>query len=442
MRGEGPTSPIVFVLVSYPVGNGFVDSLARPGGNITGFINIEASIGGKWVELLKEIAPNIKRAAVLFNPDTATYADFYLTPIKAAAASLSIEAVPAPVRAVSEIEPAFFQIDRRCGRQCHCHAGRLYRRQPPKRLLRKPNVIAFQTVYPYRYMAQDGGLISYGVDTNDLYRPGAQQLTSTGYSRAPNQPTSPCSSRRSSNWRSTSPRRNLLALRFADIARHRRRSYRVGLRGVGKIVCAVRPRRHRTHNTPTRWRARRALHPTQSQRFDRHYTGHRLDGAGDLRRDPEASRQLDLDLGAVSSSSTSDFAVGRDPRRCAPRRSAPAAAPRSRSAPGRAGRRATPSAAWRPPRRAARHSDAGAHVVGLQFGGQREQDRPARLQDVTELRQPFGEHHRLEMAGRIRQLDDAHLAAGAGAALEPRHHRAGDPAAAGAGLHGAGELGP
>ena len=166
---ESQTSPIVFVLVSDPVGNGFVESLARPGGNITGFINIEASIGGKWVELLKEIAPNIKRAAVLFNPDTATYADFYLTPIKAAAATHAIEVLPTPVRDVSEIEPALLKLtgDAEGGVIVMPDAFTGANRS---KIIAQAGRHAIPTVYPYRFMAQEGGLISYGVDTNDLFR--------------------------------------------------------------------------------------------------------------------------------------------------------------------------------------------------------------------------------------------------------------------------------
>ena len=144
------------MLVSDPVGNGFVDSLARPGGNITGFINIEASIGGKWVELLKEIAPNIKRAAVLFNPDTAPYADFYLTPIKAAAATHAIEVLPTPVRTVSEIEPALLTLtgDARGGVIVMPDAFTGANRS---QIIAQAERHRIPTVYPYRYMAQEGG---------------------------------------------------------------------------------------------------------------------------------------------------------------------------------------------------------------------------------------------------------------------------------------------
>ena len=89
---EAGTIPIVFVVVSDPVGSGFVESLARPGGNMTGFINIESSLGGKWLELLKELAPRISRVAAMFNPDTAPHAEYYVRPFEVAAASLAVQA--------------------------------------------------------------------------------------------------------------------------------------------------------------------------------------------------------------------------------------------------------------------------------------------------------------------------------------------------------------
>jgi putative tryptophan/tyrosine transport system substrate-binding protein len=90
------TIPIIFVMVSDPVGSGFVASLPRPGGNVTGFTAIEGLLGGKWVDLLKEIAPQVARVVLLFNPAMATYAEYYLHPFKAAAASLGVEAIVVP----------------------------------------------------------------------------------------------------------------------------------------------------------------------------------------------------------------------------------------------------------------------------------------------------------------------------------------------------------
>jgi putative ABC transport system substrate-binding protein len=98
------TIPVVFVLVADPVGGGFVASLPRPGGNATGFTPIVGSLGGKWAELLKEIAPRIARVALLFNPPAATFVEDYVKPFKAAAASLGMEAIIAPVGDMTELE--------------------------------------------------------------------------------------------------------------------------------------------------------------------------------------------------------------------------------------------------------------------------------------------------------------------------------------------------
>ena len=98
------TIPIVFATVGDPIGSGFVASFPRPGGNVTGFITVEGSLGGKWLELLKEIAPRVNRIAFLLNPATATYAESYLNAFKAAAASVVVEAIVAPVHDRSEFD--------------------------------------------------------------------------------------------------------------------------------------------------------------------------------------------------------------------------------------------------------------------------------------------------------------------------------------------------
>jgi putative ABC transport system substrate-binding protein len=100
------TIPIVFATVADPVGSGFVASFSRPGGNVTGFTASDDALGGKWVELLKEIAPRVVRVAILFNPTAATYSEFWLKSFKAAATSFAVEAIAAPVRDTSELESA------------------------------------------------------------------------------------------------------------------------------------------------------------------------------------------------------------------------------------------------------------------------------------------------------------------------------------------------
>jgi putative tryptophan/tyrosine transport system substrate-binding protein len=106
LREGTRTIPIVFVVVSDPVGGGFVESLPRPGGNVTGFTNIKGSLGGKWLGLLKEIVPNITRVAMMFNPESAPQSDYYLRPFQSAARSLGVKPITAHVRNGTEIEEA------------------------------------------------------------------------------------------------------------------------------------------------------------------------------------------------------------------------------------------------------------------------------------------------------------------------------------------------
>jgi len=116
LQRETWTIPIVFVLVSDPVGSGFVTGLPRPNGNITGFINYEASMGGKWLELLMEIAPNLKRVAIMFNPDTAPYGkSYYLPSFEERARSVKVEPIAAPVHSDAEIETALTSLGREPG---------------------------------------------------------------------------------------------------------------------------------------------------------------------------------------------------------------------------------------------------------------------------------------------------------------------------------------
>src|SRR5512132_436654 len=97
------TIPIVFGLLADPIGSGFVASFPRPGGNVTGFVTMQPTMGGKWLELLKEIAPRTARVAALFNPATAPYAEYWLSPFKAAAASFAVQSIFASVHDASEL---------------------------------------------------------------------------------------------------------------------------------------------------------------------------------------------------------------------------------------------------------------------------------------------------------------------------------------------------
>jgi putative ABC transport system substrate-binding protein len=170
LQRETKTIPIVFVIVSDPVGSGFVASLPRPGGNITGFINIEASLSGKWVEMLKEIAPRLTRAAFLFNPETAPYFAFYQQPFDAAARSNGIEPISAPVHTAADIERVFESLGGRPDTGLVLPSDIFTSTQVNLALI---ITLAARyhvaTIYPYRFMVAAGGLISYGIDSGDLY---------------------------------------------------------------------------------------------------------------------------------------------------------------------------------------------------------------------------------------------------------------------------------
>jgi putative ABC transport system substrate-binding protein len=168
--------PIVFVGVSDPVGSGLVASIARPGGNTTGFTNFESSLTGKWLALLKEIAPGIVRVAVLFNPKTAPVGgSFFIGPFERLARSFAVEPIAAPVTDAAEIESALAAIWREPG-------GALIVMPDAFTTVHRKAIIAlaaqhrFPATYPYRYEVADGGLMSYGVDTVDLLRRAASYV--------------------------------------------------------------------------------------------------------------------------------------------------------------------------------------------------------------------------------------------------------------------------
>ena len=161
--------PIVFANVADPVGSGFVASFSRPGGNITGFVNFDGSLGGKWLELLKELAPSVRHVAFMFNPITASFADYFLDPFKAAAHSLAVEAISGPVHDESELESVIATI---AGKQ---NAGLI---AMPETFLNvhRSKVVSMAAdyrlpaVYPYRFFAELGGLLSFGPDPLDNFR--------------------------------------------------------------------------------------------------------------------------------------------------------------------------------------------------------------------------------------------------------------------------------
>jgi len=166
LQRETRTIPIVFAGAGDPVASGIVTRLDRPGGNITGFGNQEASLGGKWLELLSEIAPGLKRAAIMFNPNTAPVS--YMPSLETAARSLKVEPVIRPVHTDVEIEAAIMALGREPGGGLVVMPDvfMVVHRVPIISAAARNNVPA---VYSQSDFARDGGLLSYGPDQVDNF---------------------------------------------------------------------------------------------------------------------------------------------------------------------------------------------------------------------------------------------------------------------------------
>jgi putative ABC transport system substrate-binding protein len=167
--------PVVFVQVADPVGGGFVATLARPGGNMTGFTDAEYSMSGKWLEVLKEIAPRVARVLVLLSPGNAARCTGYFEALQAAAPVAGVELIPGAVQSRDDIARS---IER-------------FAKTPDPGLLVPPDAITTEhqqmifelanqyrlpAVYPYRFWAHAGGLLSYGSDTVDQFRQAASYI--------------------------------------------------------------------------------------------------------------------------------------------------------------------------------------------------------------------------------------------------------------------------
>jgi len=176
LQRESSSIPIVFVIVSDPVGDGFVASLAKPAGNITGFTNVEASLGGKWLEIIKEIAPQTTRVAIVFGPNAAAGGGrYYDQLINAAAKSVGVKAVSMPVSNVSDIEKglASFANEPNGALIVTPDATTTSYRQA---IFAAAAVHRLPAVYPFGAFAREGGLISYGVDITQIFRQAAEYV--------------------------------------------------------------------------------------------------------------------------------------------------------------------------------------------------------------------------------------------------------------------------
>ena len=169
LLGQTRSIPIVFVSISDPIGEGFVASFARPSGNVTGFTDFNSSMTGKWVELLKEIAPNVTRVIFLFNPQTAAGGGSYLLrAVDAAVSTLKVRPVMALVHDDDEIEAAFAALAREPDSGVVVLPD-IFTVAHHQRVVALAEHYRVPIVYPYRFMVERGGLISYGVDIDNLF---------------------------------------------------------------------------------------------------------------------------------------------------------------------------------------------------------------------------------------------------------------------------------
>ena len=174
LQRESPTIPIVFVSVSDPIGSGFAASLARPGGNVTGILQFEAGITGKWLAMLKEIAPRLARAALVGNPKTTAY-DYFLQAAQATAPSLAIEVVPGRVETAADIERVIVDLS-------HVPNSGLFLPPDTTTVLHRDLIIALASrhrlpsVYSIRFFVAAGGLMSYGIDQVEMFRHAASYV--------------------------------------------------------------------------------------------------------------------------------------------------------------------------------------------------------------------------------------------------------------------------
>jgi len=169
LQAQTRTVPVVFVQVTDPVGQGFAASLAQPGGNLTGITNFEFSIGSKWIETLNDIVPQLERVAVVFNPDTAPFADQFVRPISATASTFKLKPVVVAAREPAGLERMIAEFAQEAN-------GGLLVLPDVSTVNHRREIIALAArhrlpaIYPYRLFATSGGLVSYGSDIADIYR--------------------------------------------------------------------------------------------------------------------------------------------------------------------------------------------------------------------------------------------------------------------------------
>jgi ABC-type uncharacterized transport system substrate-binding protein len=172
IRQTTPNVPVIFVAVSDPIGTGFVQSLAHPGGNTTGFINFEATMGSKWLQLVRDIAPSVKRVAMLFNPATANAGatgGIYLPSMQTGARMLGLELIVAPLNDPAEIDGTYASLAQLPDGGASVMPS-VFTARHRERIVRQAARHRIPTVYPLPHFVEAGGLLSYGIDYVDQFK--------------------------------------------------------------------------------------------------------------------------------------------------------------------------------------------------------------------------------------------------------------------------------
>jgi putative ABC transport system substrate-binding protein len=175
LKRETATTPIVFVNVSDPIGSGFITSLARPGGNLTGLTHFQPTMAGKWLEILKEVAPSVNRVSLIFNPETADPYGIFVRSIEAVSASFAVESIATSVHEVVEIEQAIdaFAVKSNGGLIV---LPDIFTGVQRELIIRSATRHRLPAVYPFRFFVTSGGLVSYGIDVVGAFRQAASYV--------------------------------------------------------------------------------------------------------------------------------------------------------------------------------------------------------------------------------------------------------------------------
>ena len=185
LQRETRTVPIVFAIVSDPVGEGFVASLARPGGNITGFHNSEGTVGGKWLELLGQIAPGLKRVAMIFNPDTAPgHGQYYMPAFESAARTWHVIPIATAVHNVADLQVAIANLGKEPGAGFIAMAD-FFLLNNREQMITAAAQNRVPAIYPWREVTAAGGLLSYGPDLEDIVRRAAPYVNRILHGESP-----------------------------------------------------------------------------------------------------------------------------------------------------------------------------------------------------------------------------------------------------------------